>query len=111
MSDNIKKDISNILKRIERLESAVFSAKKPAPRKAAEEKEFSGPKGGILLLTSKGFFSRQRSVAQVLTELEGMGYIGYQRQVIQNALNRLSASKGPLIASTEDGVRMYAKRK
>ncbi|MCE9586223.1 hypothetical protein K8R04_02800 [Candidatus Uhrbacteria bacterium] len=111
MLDNNKKVTDDILKRIVRLERAVFLTRKTASRKIASEGEFSGPKGGVLLLISKGFFTRQRSAAQVMAELKGMGYIGYRRQVIHNALNRLSASKGPLISSIEGGVRIYAKRK
>lgn len=112
MSDKSNKEIADILKRLQRLEDAVFPMKKKTVSKEdAHDGAFSGPKGGALLLLSKGFFLKQRSVAQVVTELQGMGYVGYQRQVVQNALNRLSANKGPLIASTESGVRMYAKRK
>lgn len=111
MSDKPNKEIIDILKRLQRLEGVVFPAKKATAQKKVDNADFSGPKGGALLLTSKGFFSKQRSAAQVVTELKGMGYIGYQRQVVQNTLNRLSANKGVLIASTEGGVRMYAKRK
>jgi hypothetical protein len=111
MSDKPNKEIGDILKRLQRLEETVFSAGKKAALKKQSGNEFSGPKGGALLLISKGFFSRQKNAAQVVTELETLGYIGYQRQVVQNALNRLSANKGQLIASTEEGVRMYAKRK
>ncbi len=105
-------EIKKLIARIEKLEAAVF-VKKAASGKVSVPavEDTSGPTGGIKLLIAKGFFSKQKSAAEVLSELEGMDYIGYQRQVIQNALNRFSAKKGQLIASTKAGVRMYAKRK
>lgn len=112
MSDNTKKEMADIIKRLQRIETVIFEEKKNTIlKKKTANDNFAGPKGGALLLISKGFFSTKRSAADVVKELEGLGYIGYQRQVVQNALNRLSANKGQLIASTDKGVRMYAKRK
>ena len=50
------KQIKEILSRLEKLEIAVF-LKKPHDIRPTEERNFSGPKGGILLLLSKGFLN------------------------------------------------------
>jgi cell division septation protein DedD len=106
-------EIIKLTARIEKLEKAIFGSKKSVQKKPIinENSEASGPTGGIKVLVLGGFFSRQRSAAEVLSELEKKGYIGYQRQVIQNALNRMATKKGQLIASTNTGLRVYAKRK
>lgn len=112
MSDNTNKQIAGIIKRLERLEKEILPKGKSlvAPIKS-KESDFTGPKGGILFLISKNFFSKKRGARQVLDELEKNDYIGYRIQVVQTALNRLSKPKGPLTALTDNGVKVYAKRK
>ncbi len=111
MSDKPNKEIVDILKRLERLEKAVFATGKKSVVPIAKETEFAGPKGGVSLLISEGFFSQKKTAAEVIAELEGRGYLGYQKQVFYNVLNRLSAKKGQLTSVAESGTKVYAKRK
>lgn len=106
----MKRQVQEILKRLDRLEKAVLPPKaKDAPARPTKE-IFSGPKGGILLLASKGFFSKKREARVVLQELEKHDY-HYRIQVVQTALNRLSGTKGVLTAFKEAGHKVYVKRK
>jgi len=71
----------------------------------------AGPKGGITLLISKGFFKGKKCAAtEVKKELEGIECF-YRGDVIQTALNRLSCSSGPLVSFKENGKKVYAERK
>lgn len=106
MNEKIQK---NILARLERLEKTVFgSGKKNAPRNKPEK--FEGPKGGVLLLISKGVLNKRRTAPEIKAELKKNDY-DYRIQVVQTALNRLSKNKGPLTAFLEGGKKVYVKRK
>jgi len=109
MNDKI---IAHIIKRLERLEKTVFSTGKKDARALAEtKKEFKGPKGGILLLLSRGYFSSRKTATEITAELKKSGY-DYRRQVVQTALNRLSKNMGPLTTGVkEGGKKAYVKRK
>jgi len=104
-----EKTAKNILARLGRLEKAVFGSGK---NKAAAKKpeEFSGPKGGILLLITKGFLNKRKTAPEVRDGLEKNDY-DYRIQVVQTALNRLTKNKGPLTTLTVDGKKVYVKRK
>lgn len=73
-------------------------------------KGFSGPKGGILLLLDRGFLDTKKVADEVCSALDKEGYV-YTKQVVQNALNRLSTKKGPLVVIDEKDKRIYVKRK
>ncbi|KKS81879.1 MAG: hypothetical protein UV58_C0015G0013, partial [Candidatus Wolfebacteria bacterium GW2011_GWC1_43_10] len=90
----------------------VFSTGKKDARALAEtKKEFKGPKGGILLLLSRGYFSSRKTATEITAELKKSGY-DYRRQVVQTALNRLSKNMGPLTTGVkEGGKKAYVKRK
>ncbi len=108
MSEN--EQIKNILTRLEKLEKAVFSVAKQ-PRKAKEiGQDFSGAKGGVLFLVSRGYFSQGRFAPDVRTELGKNGY-HYSIQVVQTALNRLSKGKVELVAMKNGSKKTYVKRK
>lgn len=104
-----EKTTKNILIRLNFLEKTVFGSgkKKTAVKK---QEEFSGPKGGILLLISKGFFNKRRAAPEVRDEL-GKNNYDYRIQVVQTALNRLTKNKGLLTALTVGGKKIYVKRK
>ena len=104
-----QKTIKNILTRLDRLEKAVFGSGKKKTA-TGKQTEFSGPKGGILLLISKGFFNKRRTASEVRNELEKNDY-DYRIQVVQTALNRLTKNKGPLTTLTVGGKKVYVKRK
>lgn len=97
-----------IIKRLERLEKAVFGGgvhiKKVSPKK------YSGPKGGIQLLIDKSLFPKKLTASEAKKLLEKYDY-HYRRQVVQTALNRLSKPGGPLVSFKEGGKKVYAKRK
>lgn len=103
------KTTKSILTRLDRLEKAVFQSGK---NKAVAKKQgnFSGPKGGILLLISKGFLNKRKTAPEVRDELEKNNY-DYRIQVVQTALNRLTKNKGPLTTLTVSGKKVYVKRK
>jgi enolase len=102
-------EIRALVKRVEKLEAAVFS-KKVKPLKSGKDETTSGPKGGILILISKGFFSPERALDDVVQALRKAQY-RYHKDVVRNALNRLSSKKGPLTKFREAGVTLFAERK
>lgn len=95
--------------RLEKLE-VQFGGKKHARPSESKEKNFSGAKGGILLLVSKGLFSKKRNAPETKIELDKLEYF-YSIQVVQTTLNRLSGKTGPLIAMDDGGKKVYVKRK
>ena len=84
--------LSDVLRRLEKLERAVFANHKSKP----VSRDFGGATGGLRLLMSKGFFDRRRFFSEIETELQKQGY-HYSKQAIQTPLNRLSKSGGPLV--------------
>ena len=98
-----------LLKRIERLEQAVFSeTKTPSLRNATP----SGPTRGILELISDGFFTapNRRSLKEVMTALIAQGK-DYSRQAVNIALKRLShGKKAVLIRHADKKETNYVKR-
>lgn len=104
-----EKLLKNILSRLERLEKATFGhRKKNIPENKPEK--FEGPKGGVLLLISKGVLNKRRTAPEIKIELKKQDY-DYRIQVVQTALNRLSKNKGPLTAFLDGGKKVYVKRK
>ena len=101
-------DVAELLKRVVRLEDAVFGHRQLEVN--TRSKKYGGVKGGVLLLIEQGFLDEKHSAAEVSSELEGHGY-HYRRDVIQTALNRLSSVNKPLTAFVKDGKKVYAKRK
>lgn len=103
------KQIKNILTRLEKLEQVIFR-KKAGEDAAPQVKNFTGAKGGILLLISKGHFNKHRQAPDVKEELAENGY-HYSIQVVQTALNRLSKGNGPLVTMKDGGKKVYVRRK
>jgi hypothetical protein len=99
-------DLSMFLRRVEKLERAVFGNDKEKIIKP----DFKGATGGLRLLLSKGFFDQRRLFSEIETELQNKGY-HYSKQAIQTPLNRLSTSNGSLVALRIKGKKLYAKRK
>jgi len=98
--------LAELLRRIEKLERAVFGA----PRPASSKKSFQGATGGIRFLIENNFFARRRLFHEVESELEKHGY-HYSKQAMQMPLSRLSSAKGPLVTLKEKGRNVYVKRK
>ncbi len=96
-----------ILKRLEKLEKAVFEQGKVAAKKPAN---FAGPSGGIKFLLTKTFFNKKQSAAAVRKELEQNGY-HYPIAAVQTALNRASVKGGRLNSLKENGLKVYVARK
>ena len=105
-----KEQIKNILSRLEKLEKEVFRTTKQSPKVEKKGQNFSGTKGGVLFLISKGYFNQRRSAPDVKVELSKNNY-HYSIQVVQTALNRISKSKGELVAMKDGGKKVYVKRK
>jgi hypothetical protein len=105
-----KTQIKEILTRLERLEKVVLTRAKEKIAVVAKKENFSGAKGGLLLLVSKGYFSQRRSATEVKSELMKNEY-DYSIQVVQTALNRLAKGKGELVAMKSEGKKVYVKRK
>jgi hypothetical protein len=53
-----------IIKRLERLEKAVFGSREKQIQDA-KERRFSGPSGGVRLLVSRNFFNAKRILGDV----------------------------------------------
>jgi len=101
--------LRKIVKRLERVEKAVFGANsKTRPTSAASA--FKGATGGARLLLSNGFFNQKKSLSEVRTALAKNGY-HYSAQAAQMALSRLSLRAGPLATLKEGGRKVYVKRK
>jgi len=97
--------------RIQAIEGLLIEKKNATMKKGElNNVNYSGPKGGILLLIKKEYFESMRTAEDVKNELDKDGY-HYQKRVIQTALNRLSNIKGPLVKFEENGKKVYAKRK
>jgi len=96
-----------MLRRIERLEKAVFAR---SNHKNERPRTFAGAAGGARLLIAKHFFRQGRTAAATQSELEKRAYV-YRTQVVQTALNRLSLRSGPLSAFKKDGKKMYVERR
>jgi len=108
-ADMDERTLKNLIRRLERLEKAVFEDKrKQAPKQRGQA--FTGPSGGVRLLISNGFFKTKRNLADVKKVLAKKDY-HYGAAQVQTALNRLSTRTGPLAASTEGGKKLYVRRK
>lgn len=110
-------DYTTIIRRIERLEEAIFGETSRTQKSSisAGSGKFSGATGGIRFLILRGFFSNnnKRSLSDVRKELEKHDY-PYSSQAVDMALRRLAKVKGPLVAlkpgAGKQG-KLYAKRK
>ncbi len=100
---------TDIYARLEKIESLLVE-KKHAKTKENKSENFSGAKGGIRLLITKGFFSKKRNAPETKAELDKLEYF-YNIQVVQTTLNRLSSKTGPLIAMSDKEKKIYVKRK
>lgn len=106
------KALKEIISHLERLERAVFRSGKETSDKAHQDpKKYKGATGGIRLLVDEGFFNKKRSFSEICKALEGKDY-HYSKQAVQTPLNNLSSLKEKLlVAVTEKGRKLYAKRK
>lgn len=107
-----KKILTRIIARLARLERKVFGYnRQPVDSKLKDAKKYKGATGGIRLLLDENFFAKKRFFHEVCKALESKGY-HYSKQAVQTPLKNLSSSKGKvLVALTEKGRKLYAKRK
>ena len=105
-----KEQIKDILSRLEKLEKEVFPTTKGSPKVEKKGQDFSGTKGGVLFLISKGYFNQRRSAPDAKSELAKNDY-HYSIQVVQTTMNRMSKAKGELVAMKDGGKKVYVKRK
>jgi hypothetical protein len=98
-----------IIKRLERLEKAVFGKEGKSHHKS-DPSIFKGATGGARLLLSKDFFNKKKTLAEVRSALAKNDY-HYSAQAVQMALSRLSSRTGPLATLKEGGLKVYVKRK
>ncbi len=107
-----EKVLRNIMSRLEKLERAVFRSRKGTTSQADKDaKKYKGATGGIRLLADEGYFDKKRAFGDICKALESKGY-HYTKQAVQTPLNNLSSSKKKiLVALTEKGRKLYAKRK
>lgn len=115
MNNEVGKKIKKLEDRVSALEAIAADAKgvNKNPKSKAEgnvNQEYSGPKGGILLLIQEGFLKTKRTADEVRITLEKKEYI-YIIQVVQTALNRLSKPSGPLVKMEKEGKKVYVERK
>lgn len=107
-----EKTIKQIFSRLEKLERAVFrSGKNAVTQLEKDAKKYKGATGGIRLLADEGYFDKKRTFGDICKALESKGY-HYTKQAVQTPLNNLSSPKKRLlVALTEKGRKLYAKRK
>ena len=104
-----EKTVKELKDRLTRLEKAIFGRKSGQVRETVA-RGFTGLKGGLHLLLSRGFFNTKKALAATRQELEEHDY-HYSSAAIQTTLNRLSARTGPLAAFKEGGKKVYVRRK
>lgn len=103
--------LSDILRRLERIEQAVFKTGRELPRQTAENAdEYNGLAGGVRLLVSAGFFDEKRGLSDVRSALSSRGY-HYSSKAIDTALTRSAGISGPLVSFKESGRKVYATRR
>lgn len=107
---NSTAEIKDLKARITKLEKAVFGTNSKKSVSQRHQADFKGPKGGVLLLISKGYLNKRRTAREVMVELEKNDYY-YRIQVVQTTLNRLSSPKEPLTALKVGNQKVYVKRK
>lgn len=95
--------LSDLKKRIERLERAVF----PSPGVEAQPRQISsrgGPTAGIIVLANSGFFDapNRKSLRDVMAALVEQGK-DYSHQAVHIALQRLSKGKKAILVRHKDG--------
>lgn len=107
-----EKVLRDIMSRLEKLERAVFHAGKETTRQERHDaKKYKGATGGIRLLADEGYFDKKHTFGDICKALESKGY-HYTKQAVQTPLNNLSSPKKKLlVALTEKGRKLYAKRK
>lgn len=105
----MKDDLKDIAARVKHLEDIILE-KRQRPSKVVVSSMFSGPKGGVAFLLSKGFFGKKRTAIEVKEKLAENNY-HYVIQVVQTTLNRLSSVSGPLVAFKESTRKYYVIRK
>lgn len=107
-----EKLLRDIMSRLKKLERAVFRSEKgTTSRTDMDAKKYKGATGGIRLLVDEGYFDKKRAFADICKTLESKGY-HYTKQAVQTPLNNLSTPKKKLlVALTEKGRKLYAKRK
>lgn len=108
--DKIEKRLSALEAEASQTTTVNLPTKDEVIKSASQKTNFSGPKGGILLLIKENFLKTKKTTDDVKTALENKEYI-YLRQVIQTALDRLSKPTGPLVKIEEDRKRLYVQRK
>ena len=107
-----EKALRDIMSRLEKLERAVFRSGKVTTSKTGKDaKKYKGATGGIRLLADEGYFDKKHTFGDICKALENKGY-HYTKQAVQTPLNNLSSPKKKLlVALTENGRKLYAKRK
>jgi len=107
-----EKALRDIMSRLERIEHAIFhSVNASASKTDKGAKKYKGATGGIRLLVDEGYFDIKRTFGEICKTLENKGY-HYTKQAVQTPLNNLSSPKRKLlVALTEKGKKLYAKRK
>lgn len=107
-----EKVLKVIVSRLEKLERAVFRSGKVTTSKMDKDaKKYKGATGGIRLLVDEGYFDKKRTFGDICKALENKDY-HYTKQAVQTPLNNLSSPKKKLlVALTEKGRKLYAKRK
>lgn len=114
-------DKNKVIKKIEEIELMLKGLKEdlgskepindnPVSSAGQSEDKYSGPKGGSLLLIREGFFKSKQTLDAVKEALEVKGY-NYHKDVVRNALNRLSVINGPLVTFREGKTKFYVERK
>lgn len=107
-----EKVLKAIMSRLEKLERAVFRSRKVTTSKTDKDaKKYKGATGGIRLLVDEGYFDKKRTFGGICKALENKDY-HYTKQAVQTPMNNLSSPKKKLlVALTEKGRKLYAKRK
>ena len=104
--------LENHEKRIHELESklSVGVSSSEVHSEAVKGVNYSGAKGGVLLLIKEGFLKSKKTADEVWFSLEKRGYV-YKKDVVRTALIRLSKSSGQLVKIEEGGKKLYVERK
>lgn len=108
---SIDERFSKIEERLDTIEKIIFSQNKANEKKIIEKDDFSGLNGGIRLLINNDFFSKSKTLKEIINELQRESY-HYGKGAIANALSINFTKKQKILTRfKEDKIYKYVIRK
>lgn len=110
MDNEIKQEFENIWKRIQRLENCLCTQDKTNSKISSSKKSPKGLPAGILTLINEGFFDSPKIIAQIIEELERIGYFA-RRDTVNCTVRRFFKDKKILTRIKQNKTWAYVIKK